>query len=203
MTLGIVLLGLIAALNADCISATLTWTAQDGYQKEIWLEVPNHYNGHVGKHRYTYLGIDSDDKAFRVFHFDGPQDERMLFVYKGKSYSRETKDDGSASGDKFTYNYYYCLDGPNHDVDGEYTNQFKLYVDGLDTGDLKADSIRLESSCHEHRDWCITHDDPDKEDSVLYLWYKGYIYGDTLRSQRCDSQGWAWCMLYTNFTNPR
>ncbi|KAF9547105.1 hypothetical protein EC957_008954, partial [Mortierella hygrophila] len=88
--------------------------------------------------------------------------------------------------------WWWANKGPNHDVDGEYTNQFKLYVDGLDTGDLRADSIRLESSCHEYRDWCVTHDDPDKEDPVLYLWYQGYIYGDTLRSQRCDSQGWAW-----------
>ncbi|KAF9124207.1 hypothetical protein BGX30_001049 [Mortierella sp. GBA39] len=132
MKFGIVLLGLITAVasalptgdtsafptehttsvepNANCVSATLTWTAQGGYQNEIWLEVSNYYSGHVGKHRYAYLGIDSDDKAFRVLHFDGPKDERMFLVYKGKSYSHETKNDGSASGDKFTYYYYYCLD---------------------------------------------------------------------------------------------
>ncbi|KAF9547104.1 hypothetical protein EC957_008953 [Mortierella hygrophila] len=97
-------------LNADCISATLTWAAQDGYQNEIWLEAPNYYSGHVGKHRYAYLEIDSDDKAFRVLHFDGPKDERMVLVYKGKSYSHETKNDGSANGDKFIYYCYYCLD---------------------------------------------------------------------------------------------
>ena len=99
--------------------------------------------------------------------------------------------------------WWWANKSPNHDVDGGYTNQFKLYVDGLDMGDLKADSIGFESNCHEKRDWCVTHGDPDEEDPIFYFWYKGYNYGDALRSQSCDSQGWGWCLLYTNFINPR
>ncbi|KAH7044920.1 hypothetical protein BKA57DRAFT_440078 [Linnemannia elongata] len=98
--------------------------------------------------------------------------------------------------------WWWANKGPNHDVDGGFTNQFKLYVDGLDMGDLKADSTGFESTCHEHREWCVTHGNPDKEELVLYFWYKGNNYDDVLRSQRCDSQGWAWCSLYLNFTKP-
>ncbi|KAK3840577.1 MAG: hypothetical protein JOS17DRAFT_824429 [Linnemannia elongata] len=132
MKFGIVLLGLITAVasalptgdtsafpvedttsiepNADCIPATLTWKAEGGYQNEIWLEVRNNYSGYIGKHRYAYLGIGSDDQVFRVLHFDGPNDERMFMTFHGKSYYHEKKNDGSVNGNKFTYLYYYCVD---------------------------------------------------------------------------------------------
>ncbi|KAK3840578.1 MAG: hypothetical protein JOS17DRAFT_785597 [Linnemannia elongata] len=66
--------------------------------------------------------------------------------------------------------WWWANKGRNHDVEGGYTNQFKLYVDGVDIGDLRADSIGFESNCHEYRDWCVTHGDPDEENPVLKFW---------------------------------
>ncbi|KAF8945715.1 hypothetical protein BGZ47_002110, partial [Haplosporangium gracile] len=70
--------------------------------------------------------------------------------------------------------WWWANKSPNHDVDGAYSNQFKLYVNGFDMGDLKFDSIGFESHCHEYRDWCVAHSDP--QDPTLHFWYQGYNY---------------------------